>query len=132
MAKGNPNPSPETRFTSSGNPAGKTSAQRQAEVQAAEISAQLRLRALIRMQEKLDSGELDAADVITSDNLRLFKDSEDRAHGTPKAAIDHTSSDGTMTPKALDASKLSDAALAEVYKAMNAGSDADTGGSAGD
>jgi hypothetical protein len=89
MPKGNPNPSPETRFTSSGNPAGKTAAQRQAEVKAAEIAADLRLKALIRMQEKIASGELDAMEAITSDNLRLFRDSEDRAHGTPKQSVEH-------------------------------------------
>lgn len=98
----NPNPSPETRFTSSGNPMGKTSAQREAEVKAAEISAKVRLAALIRMQEKIDSGEMDALEAVTSDNLRLFKDSEDRAHGTPKAAIDHTSSDKSMTPQTIE------------------------------
>ncbi len=90
----NPNPSPETRFTSSGNPEGKTAAQRQAEVQAAEISAKLRLKALIRMQEMLDNGEIDATEVVTPDNLRLFKDSEDRAHGTPKATIGGTGEGG--------------------------------------
>jgi hypothetical protein len=96
---GNPNPSPETRFTSSGNPAGKTAAQRQSEVQAAEIAAKMRLQALIRMQEKIDSGELDALDAITSDNLRLFKDSEDRAHGTPKATIEGTGDGGAIVFK---------------------------------
>lgn len=88
MAKGNPNPSPATRFTSSGNPAGKTKEQRQAESRAAEIAAQLRLAALIRLQEKVESGELDATATISSDVLRLFKDSEDRAHGTPKQSVD--------------------------------------------
>lgn len=90
----NPNPSPETRFTSSGNPAGKTAEQRRAEVQASEISAQLRLRALIRMQEKLDAGEMDAVDLAKDGFLRLFKDSEDRAHGTPKATVEGPGENG--------------------------------------
>lgn len=85
----NPNPSPETRFTSSGNPAGKTAKQRQDEVRASEIAASLRLKALIRMQEKIDNGEMDPLDAISSDALRLFKDSEDRAHGTPKQSVEH-------------------------------------------
>jgi hypothetical protein len=84
------------------------------------------------MMEKIEAGQLDPMEAITSDTLRLFKDSEDRAHGTPKAAIDHTSSDGSMTPQGLDASKLSDAALAEVYKAMNASPETDPSGQAGD
>ncbi len=93
MAKGNPNPSPETRFKPGdvNNPRGKTSETLRAEARAAEISAKLREAALIRLMEKIEAGEMDAADVITSDNLRLFKDSEDRAHGTPKQSVEHGS-----------------------------------------
>ena len=36
------------------------------------------------------------------------------------AAIDHTSSDGSMSPKGLDISKLSDAAIAELMAAQEA------------
>lgn len=90
----NPNPSPETRFTSSGNPKGKTAQQRQDEVRAAEISAQLRLAALIRMQESVDSGEMDALELAKDGFLRLFRDSEDRAHGTPKATSELTGTGG--------------------------------------
>lgn len=98
------NPSPNTEGLQpfqkgqSGNPGGKTAEQRRAEVEAAEIAATLRLAALRKMAERIADGTLDAVDIVTGDNLRLFKDSEDRAHGTPKAAVDHTSSDGTMTP----------------------------------
>jgi hypothetical protein len=125
----NPNPSPETRFTSSGNPAGKTAAQRKAEVQAAEISAQMRLRALIRMQEKLDAGEMDATEVITSDTLRLFKDSEDRAHGTPKATVEGPGENGEHLHKV-----SSDAAFATFVRIVgghataSAGDDPEAGG----
>lgn len=94
MPKGNPNPSPETRFTSSGNPKGKTTEQRQAEVKAGEISAKLRLAALIRMQEMIESGEMDAVDLAKDGFLRLMKDSEDRAHGTPKASTEISGPDG--------------------------------------
>ena len=37
-----------------------------------------------------------------------------------KSEIDHTSSDGSMTPKGLDASKLSSDALREILAAANA------------
>lgn len=96
MAKGNPNPSPETRFKPGdvNNPRGKTSETLRAEAQAAEISAKLRAAALIRLMEKVEAGEMDAADVITGDNLRLFKDSEDRAHGTPKQSVEHAGEGG--------------------------------------
>lgn len=91
----NPNPSPETRFKQGEtlNPLGKTSAQRKAEVKAAEIAANLRLAILSRMQERVDAGE-DVAALLTGDALRLFKDSEDRAHGTPKATTELTGADG--------------------------------------
>jgi hypothetical protein len=86
----NPNPSPETRFKPGEtlNPLGKTSEQRKAEVKAAEIAAQLRLAILSRMQERINAGD-DVEALLTSDALRLFKDSEDRAHGTPKQAVVH-------------------------------------------
>ena len=41
--------------------------------------------------------------------------------------VDHTSSDGSMSPKPLDLSKMSDAALAELQAAMNASPDTDEG-----
>lgn len=96
MAKGNPNPSPATRFKPgvSGNPRGKTSEHLKAEAQAAEIAAKLRALALFRLQEKVSSGETDALAAISPDILRLFKDSEDRAHGTPKQAVEHTGEGG--------------------------------------
>lgn len=86
----NPNPSPATRFKPGEtlNPLGKTSEQRKAEVRAAEIAAQLRLAILSRMQEIIAAGE-PIESLLTSDALRLFKDSEDRAHGTPKQSIEH-------------------------------------------
>lgn len=91
----NPNPSPETRFKpgETPNPLGKTSEQRKAEVKAAEIAAQLRLAILSRMKERIERGD-DVEALLTSDALRLFKDSEDRAHGTPKASTEVSGPDG--------------------------------------
>lgn len=88
MAKGNPNPDmsglrPYEKGTS-GNPGGKTAQQRADEVKAAEISARLRLR----MLEALDSEEASVLDRLDANTLKLFKDSEDRAHGTPKATTE--------------------------------------------
>lgn len=97
----NPNPSPETRFGGErGNmPAGgKSSKQRKAEIQAAEDAAELRARMLSIIKENTSGDDNALLDMLNSDLLRLFKDSEDRAHGTPKQAVDHTSSDGSMTP----------------------------------
>jgi hypothetical protein len=57
----NPNPSPETRFKPGHALGGKTAEQRRFEYEAAEIAA-----------------------------MRLFKDSEDRAHGTPRQSVEHS------------------------------------------
>lgn len=91
---GNPNPSPETRFKAgeSGNPGGKTNGQRAAEIEAARISAELRLKALSSLQEIVADKEMTPDEIhkalACNENLKLFKDSEDRAHGTPKQTVD--------------------------------------------
>jgi hypothetical protein len=38
---------------------------------------------------------------LTSEVLRLIKESEDRGLGTAKTSVDMTSSDGSMTPKGI-------------------------------
>ena len=92
----NPNPSPETRFKpgNNANPGGKSAELKALEAEAALMSAKIRHAALSAMTEKLqklmespDELAKAAVDMITSDTLRLFKDSEDRAHGTPKQTI---------------------------------------------
>lgn len=94
---GNPNPSPETRFKAgaewTGSPGGKTSEQRRMEIEAAEMSAKIRHAQLSTMLERLSNG-LDPLELLNGDALRLFKDSEDRAHGTPKATTEMTGANG--------------------------------------
>lgn len=94
----NPNPSPETRFQP-GNPGGgKTAEQKRLEYEAAEMAARARHKLLSVITEKLDRMPDDVDDlkkILSADMLRLFKDSEDRAHGTPKAV---TEIGGTDTP----------------------------------
>ncbi len=100
----NPNPSPETRFKPGNSFGGKTSEQRRLEYEAAEMAAKARHKMLTVITEKLDgieAQEMSAEDIVKmveANILKLFKDSEDRAHGTPKQSVDHTSSDQTMTP----------------------------------
>lgn len=91
----NPNPSPETRFQpgQSGNPGGKSSEHKRLEMEAAEMAAKLRHAMLTSMQDKLSAG-VPADELMTGDALRLFKDSEDRAHGTPKASVEATGAEG--------------------------------------
>lgn len=105
MGKGNPNPSPETRFKKgqSGNPGGKSEGQRAAEIEAARISAELRLQALSSLQEAVGNDKISLANlemILNPATLKLFKDSEDRAHGTPSQDINHRSDDKSMSPQA--------------------------------
>ena len=85
----------------SGNPGGKSKAQRANELKAAEISAKMRLKALASMQAMFLDKELGPEDLdllLSTGALNLFKQSEDRAHGTAKQSVDNISSDGSMTP----------------------------------
>lgn len=96
---GNPNPDTSGlkpfKKGESGNPGGKTAEQRLAEVKAAEISARLRLK----MLEALDGDDFgDILERLDANTLKLFKDSEDRAHGTPKATTEHSGPDGGPIP----------------------------------
>lgn len=85
----NPNPSPATRFGpgNRANPSGKSSELQRLEREAAEMAARLRHRMISGLTERADEGG-NAADLLTSDVLRLLKDSEDRAHGAPKQSVD--------------------------------------------
>lgn len=95
----NPDPSPETRFKKgvSGNPGGKTGEQLKIDRESADLAAKIRHKMLSSLAGKLDDG-VDPLKFLDQTALKLFKDSEDRAHGTPKQQIDNTSSDGSMTP----------------------------------
>lgn len=86
----NPNPSPSTRFgAENGNPiaGGKSAKQRKAEYRAAEDAAELRARMLSFIKEKTKDDDEALLTYLRADTLKLFKDSEDRAHGTPTATI---------------------------------------------
>jgi hypothetical protein len=95
MANPNPNIEGLKPFQpgQSGNPGGKTAEQRRLEVEAAEMAAQLRHKMLTALVNATgdDATTLEA---IKGDILRLIKDSEDRAHGTPKATTELGGIDG--------------------------------------
>jgi hypothetical protein len=96
----NKDPSHETRFKPgvSGNPSGRSSEELIAMNEAARISANLRLSALSCLQGKVDAGA-DILEYIDANILNLFKQSEDRAHGTAQQHVDNTSKDGSMSPE---------------------------------
>lgn len=82
--KGNPNPSPETRFGAGkkANPAGKTSKQKRAEMKAGELAAQIQMRMLEALSNAIADDPDKALQAIASDPLKLIKDAMDREYGT--------------------------------------------------
>ena len=86
----NPNPSPDTRFKPGqiANPTGKTAEQAARDLKTADLASQFRAKVLSRVMERAESGE-DALELLTPDVIRVLKDSEDRAHGTPKQSVEH-------------------------------------------
>ena len=97
VGKGKPPKHAQFQRGESGNPKGKTTEQRKAEVKAGELAAQIQAKMLQELVNK------DAAEMIEalsgSDLLRLIKDAMDREYGTATQKVDNTSSDGSMTPK---------------------------------
>ncbi len=83
-----------------GNPKGKTKEHRQAEVRAAELAAKVQLDLVQALSNTLDAadGDEDKLAAIKADVLKLLKDAQDRAYGSPTQQVDNTSSDGTMAP----------------------------------
>ena len=96
-----PTPPVEHQFKpgQSGNPGGKTSAHRAAEIQAAELAAKSRLAAVAAFARLMDgsASDEDRIALVDANALKLLKDSEDRAFGTASQHVDQTSSDGSAT-----------------------------------
>ena len=88
MPKGNPNPSPGTRFGAgnNANPQGVTAEARRKHIESAEIVADLRLK-LLTEYSKLPAAELMAK--LDANLNAAFKQAEDRAYGTPPATTTH-------------------------------------------
>lgn len=101
----NPNPSPATRIKPGEvrNPGGKTSAQRKAEVRAAEKAALIQADLIDALANVIQSCEGDPSklEYVNGDVHRLLEAVQDRAHGKAKQSVDVESPNGTMTPKGL-------------------------------
>ena len=96
-----PNRATQFKVGNSGNPAGKTKAQRQAEVDAAEIASFVSLELVKAVQDTLLGADTETKrEQIKGDVLTLLRNVQDRAYGSPKQSVDNTSSDGSMTPAA--------------------------------
>ena len=97
MGKGNPNPNrsgmaPPFRPGQSGNPGGKTSEQRRLEIANAEAATRIRSKMLALFDRD------DITPELSSELLKLLKDSEDRGLGAPKQPLEHGGLDGGPLP----------------------------------
>lgn len=91
-------PPVETRFGQpNGNPVGKTSKQRKAEIKNAEKATIVRGRLLDALILATESGA--SLEHIEAGVLKLIKDAEDRGLGTPVQSVNVESPNGTMTPR---------------------------------
>lgn len=96
--RGNPNPSPATRFKPGreNNPRGRTPEQRQTEVRNAWLATVIQSQMLEAVAALVESNPGAALARIEPATLKLIKDAQDRGLGTPKASVDVTNTDGTL------------------------------------
>lgn len=99
--RGNPNPSPATRFAAgnSANPNGKTSEQKRIEMRNAETAMRIRERILRAAEAKLNECSTDEVldQFVEAAMLKLLTDSETRGLGAPVQPIDHTTNGKDLT-----------------------------------
>jgi hypothetical protein len=114
----NPNPNEATRFKPGqiANPTGKTAEQAARDIKTADLASQFRAKVLSSVMERANAGE-DALELLTADVIRVLKDSEDRAHGTPKQSVEHAGPRGGPI-QTIDPSKVSTETLREIMGAM--------------
>jgi hypothetical protein len=83
----------------SGNPIGKTTKQRDAEIANAEKATLVRGRLLDAVIEATEAGDTASLQFIEAGVLKLLKDAEDRGLGTAVQSLNVESPNGTMTPQ---------------------------------
>ncbi len=119
--KGNPNPSPATRFQvgNNGNPKGKTSDQKKIELRNAEAAMRIRERMLQATEANLDAmTDADIMKLIEPAMLKLLADSEARGLGAPVQAVDHTTN-GKDLPGAITMEMTPQEAAEAYARAIN-------------
>jgi hypothetical protein len=123
MPKGNPNPSPSTRFGQPNGPRpNKTTEQKKREQKNAELATKIRgrmLRALNKLIESKTDEEI-VTEQLTSEALKLIKDSEDRGLGTAVNVSTVQQLNGADTPRLIDARTIGDADTADLMAALEA------------
>mgnify|MGYP001143097620 CR=1 FL=1 len=104
VGKGKPPKEHQFKPGDVGNPGGKTSEQRKLEIANAERATRIRgrfLEALEGLMLEHPEKETLIEERLTSEVLRLLKESEDRGLGTAVQSINHESPQGTMTPQGI-------------------------------
>lgn len=97
----NPNPNMEGlqpfKPGQSGNPGGKTSEHRKAEIRMAEAAAKVQAEMVEALARVIDQakGDEQKLEHVRGDILRLLSDSMDRGFGKAVQQVDNTSSDGS-------------------------------------
>lgn len=90
------NPNPDTsglkpfKPGQSGNPGGKSAETIRLEREAADIALRMRLKWLKALEAQAEAGDEAALGLLSSEALNLAKQSEDRAHGTPRQSVEHS------------------------------------------
>jgi hypothetical protein len=73
---------------------------RERNARTADMASKLREAALSSAMERLQAGA-DPLELLTPDLIRVVKDSEDRAHGTPKQSVQHGGDPENPLPAAI-------------------------------
>jgi hypothetical protein len=99
---GRGNPPKHSRFKpgQSGNPGGIPAERKRLIMESADMAAKImhrQLEAVVGMMNEHPEKER-IVEMISADIHRLVKDAIDRVEGTARQSVDHTSSDGSMTP----------------------------------
>ncbi len=100
MANRNPNQATRFQKGQSGNPGGVPKERKKLLMEAADMAAQVQhrmLEATLAMLRENPEKER-ALEFLTPDTRQLMKELLDRAEGTAKQSVDHTSSDGSLGP----------------------------------
>jgi len=123
-AVGNKKPPVHTRFQKGkvGNPGGKTSQQKKRELRNAELATKIRgrmLRALNKLIEDKSDEEI-VSEQLTSEALKLIKDSEDRGLGTSVSTQVVQQLNGSDQPRLIDSGSIGDADTADLMAALEA------------
>jgi ribosomal protein L7/L12 len=116
VGKGKPPKHAQFQRGESGNTKGKTSEQKLMEMANAQAATRIQARLLQALEGQMledDTKKTIVDNFIKAEVLKLVKDAQDRGLGTAKQSVDHTSTDGTMTPTR----EMSDAQLQAIIEA---------------